>query len=382
MIPAEQIEEAVAWRHHLHRNPELGFEEHATSRFAAERLASWGLAVRGGYGTTGVVGTLSRGSSRRTVAIRADMDALPITEATGLAYQSSQPGKMHACGHDGHVAMLLAAARACAALQGLDGTAHFIFQPAEENEGGARRMVEDGLFRDFPVDAVYAMHNWPALPVGSFVARDGAMMAAFGVFEIAIEGRGSHGAMPHEGIDPIPAACAVVAALQTIASRNVPPLDAAVVSATQIHAGDAWNVIPERCVIRGTTRWFDAAIGDTLERRLRSLAASVAAGYGCSSTVLYERRYPATINHAGSAALAREVACAPGSTLAVVDAQPSMAAEDFSFMLQQVPGCYVWMGAGKDGENPGLHSPRYDFNDAVLPTGAGYWVDLVRRALI
>ncbi len=381
MIPVERIEEAVAWRHHLHSRPELGFQERETSRFVAERLSDWGLAVRAGFAGTGVVATLSRGTSRRAIAIRADMDALPIEEATELPYRSTSPGTMHACGHDGHVAMLLAAARACAGLAELDGTVHFVFQPAEENEGGARKMVEDGLFRDFPVDAVYAMHNWPRLPVGSLAARDDAMMAAFGTFEIVVEGRGSHGAMPHEGIDPIPAAGAIVAALQTIVSRNLSPLGSAVVSVTQIHAGDAWNVIPERCVIRGTTRWFDGAVGETLARRIGCASEAVAAGYGCTSTLLYRSRYPATVNHPGPAGIARAVADARGSGLDVVDVLPSMAAEDFAFMLEAVPGCYLWLGAGRDGENPGLHSPRFDFNDRVLPLGANYWVSLVERCL-
>ena len=381
MIAATEIEDAVAWRRHLHRHPELAFQEHETARFVAGRLAEWGLAVHRGHGGTGVVGTLSRGTSRRTIALRADMDALAMQEETGLAHQSSTPGRMHACGHDGHTAMLLAAACAVARLPNLDGTVHFVFQPAEENEGGGRRMVEDGLFRDFPSDAIYGLHNWPALAAGACVARDDAMMAAFGTFEIAVRGRGAHGGMPHEGTDPIPAACAIVSALQTIVGRNVSPMESAVVSATQIHAGDTWNVIPEHCVIRGTTRWFADTVGDLIERRMRAVAAAIADGFGCTATTNYVRRYPAVINDPAAAALVRSVASDPALGLAVEDAAPSMGSDDFAFMLNEVPGCYFWLGAARDGENPRLHSPRYDFNDAILPRGMALWTRLVQRTL-
>ncbi len=307
------------------------------------------------------------------------MDALPIVEASGVAYASKTVGKMHACGHDGHVAMLLAAARQASEMD-FDGTVHFLFQPAEEAEGGARAMVADGLFRDFPADAVYALHNWPALDVGACVARDDAMMAAFGVFEIRVTGRGAHGAMPHEGADPLVAAAQIVTALQTIASRNVSPLDAAVVSVTQIHGGDAWNVIPQEAVIRGTTRWFAKDVGDILEKRMRTLVKAVAEGLGCSADLDYQHRYPATINDAASAAFARFVA-AQGSALSVVDAAPSMAAEDFAFMLEERPGCYIWLGARRDGSNPGLHSPHYDFNDAIIAQGVDLWTRLIATSL-
>ncbi|OLP42468.1 amidohydrolase [Rhizobium oryziradicis] len=370
-LSSEKLQEAVRWRHHLHAHPELGFQETETARFIAERLSEWGYAVRTGYGRTGVIGTLTKGSSRKVLGIRADMDALPILEETGVDHASKTAGVMHACGHDGHVTVALAAARELVT-ETFDGTVHFIFQPAEENEGGARAMVEDGLFRDFPMDAVLGMHNWPALPVGTLVARDDDMMAAFGTFEVRVIGRGAHGAMPHEGADPLLAASQIVSALNTIASRNVSPLKASVVSVTQIHGGDAWNVIPERAMIRGTTRWFDADVGDTLQARIEQTARSVAEGFGCRAEIDYQRRYPATINNAAIAAMVR--ASAAAINLNVLDAAPSMAAEDFAFMLNETPGCYFWLGAARTGgDNPGLHSPRFDFNDTVIPGAVEMW---------
>lgn len=379
-LSAAEIEEAIAWRRSLHQAPELAFEEHQTAAFIAAKLREWGYDVKTGYGRTGLVGSLTKGTSEKSIGIRADMDALPIREATGAEWASKVSGKMHACGHDGHVSMALAAARAIARLD-FDGTVRFIFQPAEETEGGAREMVEGGLFRDLPVDAVYALHNWPALETGHVVARDDAMMAAFGIFEITLRGRGAHGAMPHEGVDPLVAACQIVTALQTIASRNVSPLGSAVVSVTQVHGGDAFNVIPEQAVIRGTTRWFDAAVGDLIAERMQSMVSSIAAGMGCEAEIDYQRRYPATINTPECAQVVRDVAAQSEMGLTVVDALPSMAAEDFAFMLGEVPGCYFWLGSRKAGENPGLHSPRFDFNDDILADGANFWVNLVRNRL-
>ncbi|WP_320199838.1 M20 aminoacylase family protein [Agrobacterium sp. rho-13.3] len=374
-----EIVEAVNWRHHLHRNPELGFEEIETSAFIAARLAEWGYAVKTGYGKTGLIGSLSRGSSSKAIGIRADIDALPILEKSGADYVSRTAGKMHACGHDGHVAMALAAAKSLSS-QTFDGTVHFVFQPAEENEGGGRAMVGDGLFRDFAMDGIYGMHNWPALELGQCVARDSEMMAAFGTFEIKVKGRGAHGAMPHEGADPIVAASQIVSALQTIASRNVSPLQSAVVSATQVHGGDAWNVIPEEVVIRGTTRWFDEHVGVKIETRLTALANAISSAFDCVADVDYMHRYPATINDPAFAAIIRNVA--PNvAGVTVTDADPSMAAEDFSFMLREKRGCYFWLGAKKRGNNPGLHSPYFDFNDALLPLGANMWISLVQDQL-
>ncbi len=378
---SDDLADVIAWRRELHRKPELAFEERETADFIARQLAAWGLSVKTGIAGTGVVGTLTRGSSRQAIGIRADMDALPIEEAGDIPHRSTRRGKMHACGHDGHVSMLLAAARRCAEHVSFDGTVHFIFQPAEESEGGGREMVKAGLFRDFPVSRVYGLHNWPALPVGEVVVRDDAMMAAFGTFEIEVRGRGSHGAMPHEGADPVVAAGQIVGALQTIASRNVSPVEAAVVSVTQIHTGDVWNVIPEVAVIRGTTRWFDAGVGDLIEARMASVAAKVASAFDCEATTRYERRYPATINDADAAARARAAAVAGSPAMSVRDAKPSMAAEDFAFMLHEVPGAYLWLGAQKSGANPGLHSPHFDFNDAIIPYGVGLWEALVAREL-
>ena len=378
-LPHDLIEEARRWRHDLHRHPELAYQERRTGDFVAGKLAEFGFSVRRGHGRTGVVGTLSRGASSRSIALRADMDALPILEQTGAPHASSVPGVMHACGHDGHVSMLLAAARLASRRGDLDGVLHVVFQPAEEVEGGARAMIEDGLFRDIAADSVYGLHNWPALAPGHAVARDDAMMAAFATFEIDVVGRGAHGAMPHEGADPVLASGQMIGALQSIASRNVSPLRSAVLSVTQIHGGDAFNVIPETVTLGGTTRWFEPEIGDLLESRMRGMAASVAGAFGCRAELRYQRRYPATRNDPARAAAMRGAAVLAG--LEVVDADPSMAAEDFAFMLEARPGAYAWLGAGRDGENPGLHSPRFDFNDAVLPDGIRLWDRLVGREL-
>jgi hippurate hydrolase len=380
-LSPDLIAVATGWRHHLHKNPELAFNERQTADFVASQLFQSGLTIHRGLAGTGVVGTLTRGTGRRAIAIRADMDALPIQEQSGAPHASSIPGVMHACGHDGHVAMALTAARICARLPDLDGTVHFIFQPAEENEGGGRRMVEDGLFRLFPCDAVYALHNWPALPLGTCVARGGAMMAALAVFEIVISGRGCHAAMPHEGTDSILAACNLACSLQSIVGRNIDPLHSSVVSATQIRGGDTWNVIPDTCVIRGTTRWFEDSVGDILEHRITELSKAIVTGFGCAAQIRYDRRIPATINDPTLATLVRAVASASPLNLTVVDARPTMGSEDFAFMLQTVPGCYLWLGAGKTADGHGLHSPHYDFNDELIPLGVEFWVSLVRQSL-
>ncbi|WP_416367965.1 amidohydrolase [Tritonibacter mobilis] len=377
MFDTTHIEEAIALRHDLHRHPELGFEEHRTSEIIAGLLHGWGWRVHRGLAGTGIVAQMGEGEP--VIGLRADIDALPMEEATGLAYASGTPGKMHACGHDGHTAMLLLAARKIAEEGVATGTVTLIFQPAEENDGGARVMIEQGLFREFPVDQVYGIHNWPGLAPGRMVARDDKMMAAFAVFEIEVAGQGGHGAMPEQSDGVIAAAAAMASTLQEIPARALSPLEPGVVSVTQIHSGSAWNVCPDRAVLRGTARWFDPAAGDTIETRLTQVANACAAAQGCSARIDYQRRYPATINSAVEAAAARAVAAEMG--LETANVAPSMASEDFAFMLNEVSGAYIWLGAARDGENPGLHSAKFDFNDAVLPVGAEFWVRLARRQL-
>ncbi|QTL03986.1 amidohydrolase [Aquabacter sp. L1I39] len=375
----EEIADAIAWRRALHRIPELAYDEHQTSAFVAEKLRSFGLEVETGLGGTGVVATLKRGTSDRVIGLRADMDALAITEATGLDYASEHPGRMHACGHDGHMAMLLAAARHLTKSGRIDGTVRFIFQPAEENEGGARRMIEDGLFERFPVDAVFGMHNWPELPLGRAGLTTGPMMAAFGIFDITVTGRGAHGAMPHQGADPIACMFQIGTALQTIAARNVSPMASAVVSVTTVHGGDAWNVIPGSCRMTGTVRWFAPAVGDLIETRLKAIVSGVAEAMGCAATIDYQRRYPATINNPQEARFVQDVVRDLSPVLTLDETiEPSMGAEDFAFMLQERPGAYIWVG---QGGGHGLHSPTYNFNDDALPVGAALWVAIAEKKL-
>jgi hippurate hydrolase len=373
--------ELKAWRRELHAHPETAFEEKRTADFAAAKLASFGIEVHRGLAGTGVVGVLKNGDGPM-VGLRADMDALPIEEANDLPYRSIHHGRMHACGHDGHTTMLLGAARLLAQSRSFRGAVAFIFQPAEENEGGGRVMIEQGLFHKFPIESVYGLHNWPGLPAGQMAVCAGPLMAAFDIFELTIRGHGAHGAMPHMGIDPIVVAMQVVASWQTIASRNVEPVDAAVVSVTQIHAGDTWNVIPETVVLRGTTRSFKGETQALIERRMREIADGVCAAFGARNEFRYERRYPATVNTAAEAALAHRAAVRVVGE-ANIDTQPtpSMGAEDFSFMLRKKPGCYVWLGNGSAEGGRNLHSPRYDFNDEVLPIGVSYWVSLVETLL-
>jgi amidohydrolase len=375
--------EMTQWRHQIHAHPETAFEEHKTATFVAERLESFGITVERGIAGTGVVGTL-RGSveGRRAVALRADMDALHIDEQNAFSHASQERGRMHACGHDGHTAMLLGAAKHLAETRNFAGTIHFIFQPAEENEGGARVMIQEGVLERYPVDAVYGMHNWPEMPAGRFAIQPGPMMAAFDIFEITIRGRGGHAAMPHLAVDPVVAAAQVVNGLQTIASRNTHPLESAVVSVTQIHGGDTWNVIPEIVVLRGTTRSFNPAVRDQMEPRIRRIADGACRSYGAEMELTYERRYPPTLNAEAETEIAAAAAASiVGASNVARELLPSMGAEDFAFFLERKPGAYIWIGNGT-GETGGmLHSPHYDFNDAVLPLGASYWVRLAESAL-
>ncbi len=373
--------EMAEWRHDIHAHPETAFEEQRTSSLVAKQLESFGLSVHRGLGRTGVVGTLSAGSGGRAIGLRADMDALHIHEQNAFGHRSQHEGKMHACGHDGHTAMLLGAAKYLAETRNFDGTVHFIFQPAEENEGGGREMVEQGLFEKFPCESVYGMHNWPGMPVGQFGVRAGATMASFDIFEIELTGRGSHAALPHTGIDPVVAAAALVQALQTITSRNVDPIESAVVSVTQFHAGDTWNVIPDAAVVRGTARAFSAEVRDLLERRLREICAGIASAHGTQVKVRYERRYPPLINAAPETEICASVLQSMVGTDNVLQVPPVMGSEDFAFMLQAKAGCYVFVGNGPGEGGCMLHNPHYDFNDRILPLGASYWANLVEHIL-
>jgi hippurate hydrolase len=370
------------WRRDLHAHPETAFEEQRTSDFVAEKLASFGLEVHRGLAKTGVVGILRNGEGPM-VGFRADMDALHIHEETNLPHSSRNPGRMHACGHDGHTAMLLGAARHLTENPNLfQGTIVFIFQPAEENEGGGRVMVEEGLFDRFPVEKVFGMHNWPGLEVGRIALRPGPLMAAYDIFELTLTGKGTHAGMPHMGTDTIMVGSQIVGAWQTIAARSVHPIDSAVVSVTQFHAGDTWNVLPATAVLRGTVRTFRPEVQDLVQRRMGEIATAIAGGFGVEASLRYERRYPPTTNSVKETELARQAAArVVGEDALDLDPMPSMGAEDFSFMLQKRPGCYIWVGAGPSDQGRNLHSPHYDFNDAVLPIGASYWVRLAETVL-
>ena len=384
---AANAADMVALRHDLHRHPELGFTETRTAGIVAERLRAWGIAVAEGLAGTGVVGTL-HGSrpGQRAIALRADMDALPITEATGLPYSSATQGVMHACGHDGHTTMLLAAARHLAADPDFAGTVHFIFQPAEEGLGGGRRMVEEGLFDRFPVDAVFGLHNEPGLPLGRFGIRSGPMLANVDTWSVTFRGSGGHGAVPHRATDPTQPLAAFIAALQGIIGRNIPARDTAVLSVGHIAAGDARapNVIPAECHVSGTGRSFSPEARVTMGTRLVELAQALAAAHGCTAEAEYRHDYPALVNTAPEVALAARAAAAVAGPDAVdADYPPITAGEDFAYMLRQCPGAFMLVGNGvaADGSFHHVHTPRFDFNDALIPLGAAYWTSLVRHAL-
>lgn len=379
-----------AIRRDIHAHPEIGYDVQRTAALVAERLEQWGFAVTREVGKTGVVGTLTRGSSTRAIGLRADMDALPVQEANSFAHRSTVAGAMHACGHDGHTAMLLGAAQHLAAHGTFDGTVNVIFQPAEEAGGGARAMIDDGLFERFPCDAVFGLHNWPGIPEGDFAVRPGALMASTSLFRITLRGAGCHAAMPHLGRDPVFAAGQVLSALQGIVTRNRNPIDGAVLSVTQIHAGEALNVVPTDAWLGGTVRTFSDETLDLIERRMKAVVAATASAFDCESEVDFERQYPATINDPAQTALAVEVMRElVGDEHVNATAEPTMAAEDFSFMLRAKPGCYAFIGNGSGdhravGHGAGpclLHNASYDFNDALLPVGASYFVKLAERFL-
>jgi hippurate hydrolase len=380
----DRVGEFVQLRRDIHRHPELAFEEHRTSDLVAHKLESWGYVVHRGLGGTGVVGTLTRGNSSRRLGLRADMDALPIQEATGLAWASSKPGLMHACGHDGHTAMLLAAAKAMANDATFDGTLNLIFQPAEEGGGGAVRMMADGLFEHHPCDAVFAMHNMPGVPQGHFVFRDGAAMASSDYVTIRVHGTGGHGAMPHRAADPLVAASSIVMALQTIVARNVDPLHTAVVTVGAMHAGQANNVIPALATLELSVRALDPEVRRLLEQRIKALVAAQAESFGVTAEVDWRPGYCVLVNTEAETNFARQVALdLVGAENVTLHGPALTGSEDFAFMLEKIPGSYLLIGNG-DGDSAGacmVHNPGYDFNDDNIATGAAYWVALVERYL-
>ena len=379
----------AAIRRDIHAHPELCFQEVRTADVVAQKLTEWGIPIHRGLGTTGVIGIVKNGSSDRAVGLRADMDALPMQEFNTFSHASKHAGKMHACGHDGHTAMLLAAAQHFAKHRNFDGTVYLIFQPAEEGGGGAREMIADGMFERFPMDAVFGMHNWPGSQIGRFAVSAGPVMASSNEFKITIRGKGSHAAMPHNGVDPVPIACQMVQAFQTIISRNKKPVDAGVISVTMLHAGEATNVVPDSCELQGTVRTFTLDVLDLIERRMRQVAEHVCAAHEASCEFEFVRNYPPTINSAAEAEFARQVMASIVGADNVQVQEPTMSAEDFSFMLQAKPGAYCFIANGDGshremGHGGGpcmLHNPSYDFNDDLIPLGATYWVSLAEAWL-
>jgi hippurate hydrolase len=377
--------EFIRLRRDIHRHPELAFEEHRTAGLVADKLEGWGYEVERGIGGTGVVGRLVRGDGTRRLGLRADMDALPIHEASGAEWSSATPGVMHACGHDGHTAMLLAAARHLAEQGQFNGTLHLIFQPAEEGGGGALRMMDDGLFERYPCDAVFAMHNMPGVAQGRLLLRDGALMASSDYATVTLTGVGGHGAMPHKATDPVVAAASVVMALQTIVSRNIDPLQVAVITVGALHAGRANNVIPATATLELSVRALDAQVRDTLERRIRETVQHQAHSYGVTAHIDFKRGYPVLVNTPAETAFAREVALELlGAERVTLDAPPLTGSEDFAYMLERVPGSYLQIGNGA-GDSAGacmVHNPGYDFNDDNVGVGSAYWVLLAERFLV
>lgn len=378
-----------ALRRDIHAHPEVGFEEQRTSDLIATTLTGWGIPVHRGLGGTGVVGIVKNGNGQRAVGLRADIDALPVTERNTFAHASVHAGKMHACGHDGHTAMLLAAARYLSGHRDFDGTVYLIFQPAEENGGGAREMIKDGLFDLFPMDAIFGVHNWPGLEVGQFAVKCGPAFASSNEFKVTINGKGAHAAMPHNGIDPVPVACQLVQAFQTIITRNKRPIDAGVISVTMIHAGEATNVVPDTCELRGTVRTFTVDVLDMIEQRMRRIAEATCQAFDATCEFSFQRKYPPTINHPNETEFVRGLLGDFVGTHNVKEFEPTMGAEDFSFFLLEKPGCYFLIGNGDGNHRAGghgagpcmLHNPSYDFNDELLPLGGSMWVRLAERWL-
>jgi hippurate hydrolase len=376
-------------RRDIHAHPELCFEEVRTADLIAQQLMQWGIPVHSGLGRTGVVGIVRNGSSPRAVGLRADMDALPMTERNTFDHASQHPGKMHACGHDGHVAMLLAAAKHLAKHRNFDGTVYLVFQPAEEGGGGAREMMRDGLFDRFPMEAIFGAHNWPGMQVGQFAIKKGPCFASSNEFTITVRGKGGHAAMPHNGIDPVPVACQMVQAFQTIVTRNVRPIDPAVISVTMIHTGEATNVVPELCVMQGTVRTFTLEVLDIIERRMREVAEHTCAAFGATCEFKFSRNYPPTINHPAETEFVRRVMADVVGETNVQEFEPTMGAEDFSYYLLEKPGAYFLIGNGDGSHREGghglgpcmLHNASYDFNDELIPLGATLWVRLAEQWL-
>lgn len=373
-------DEMTEWRHYIHTHPETAFEEKQTTEFIIEKLKSFGITeLYTDFAPTGVVGIIHGKNEGRTIALRADIDALDIIEENDIDYCSTIPGKMHACGHDGHTATLLGVAKYLSIHRDFSGTVVVIFQPAEENEGGGRVMVENGLFNKFPIEAVYGMHNQPNLALNHFLINHGAVMASYDVFEIKITGVGAHAAAPHLGKETILTATTIVNSLQTIVSRNLNPIDSLVISVTQIHSGDTWNVLPQHAVIRGTVRALSAADQDLAEERIKHISTGIALTFNTKAEIDYQRRYPATINHAKQADIAIKAAQKiVGDDKIIVDSPPTMGSEDFAFMLQKIPGSYIKIGAG---EATNVHNPSYNFNDEILTTGAHYFIEIVQQEL-
>jgi len=384
-----EISALRALRRDLHAHPELGFEERRTSDLIARSLEGWGIPVHRGLGGTGIVGVIRQGSGGRSVGLRADMDALPVTEQNVFPHRSVHPGKMHACGHDGHVAMLLAAAQYLSRHRNFDGTVYLVFQPAEEGGGGAREMLKDGLFKRFPMEAIFGAHNWPGLGVGQFALKSGPIFASANDFRITIRGKGAHAAIPQNGIDPVPVACQMVQAFQTIITRNQRPIDTGVISVTMIHAGEATNAIPDNCELQGTVRTFTTETLDLIESRMRRIAEATCQAFEATCEFHFRRNYPPTVNHPNETEFVRRTLVNFAGPDTVQEFEGTMAAEDFSYYLLQKPGCWFLIGNGDGQHRPGghgggpcmLHNASYDFNDALLPLGGSMWVRLAEAWL-